>query len=673
MRYNNTSATTCATMHREEKNGTTTATLNGTVETSTAKDDYITHPRPERTNYNQGGRLKFFKDGKFILELERAREGERVSWVSVPRKTFWPPQSTPTSTPTYRQESSTSLSVSDDNSSIQSSPWQRDHSWKQTTPQRNLSKPLCFYYRRTRRTMTPSSSSSSPSPALNLNSHRKCHYRRPYYDIYVKLESTDCSSTLNVKTAENVGTTEGKLNAKCEPRSRGKFRSMGLLAIVQSLVERIGVNANVSSAVVNGIVSLGAIRTPPRQDVIVSPRKRFLREMDRDNKVTLDDNCQKRSRSKQTTTLSGNNNTTSSTPSSSSSLTINNTIAPSSIISTITSTIPLTSPNMNGTSSSAKSPSPTTNSTVAQPITTSTTTSIRASSSYSITSLLADDRPSSGSSGVGSSRGGRKGSPVATVASVITNTTPSHGYLGFGGAGHPAHVVPPSVEERLYTENVDRLRSIELSHADKRAAAAAASALAYNPLHPALAPPGPIAPLSSSYAAYLPYHHHPALYHPHHYPAAASTLSPMQYAALYATQHHIANVNSPRPSPYPHQHHPLPYVLPPSLHPPVAPQPSVAVTTSGVSRLLSGLHHHHHHSNSGSVWTTPSGLRQAGATVLPPPAMSSQSAIVDLSRLQQAPMHHQHSPVGTGNAVVGSTVHNDAPSDKPLNLSKNAG
>lgn len=52
----------------------------------------------------------FFLDGKFILELERAREGERVSWVSVNRKTFWPPQGTAASTPTYRQESSTSLS-----------------------------------------------------------------------------------------------------------------------------------------------------------------------------------------------------------------------------------------------------------------------------------------------------------------------------------------------------------------------------------------------------------------------------------------------------------------------------------------------------------------------------------------------------------------------------------
>lgn len=48
-------------------------------------------------------------DGKFILELERAKEGERVSWVSVPRKTFWPPQGVAT-TVTCKQEGSTSLS-----------------------------------------------------------------------------------------------------------------------------------------------------------------------------------------------------------------------------------------------------------------------------------------------------------------------------------------------------------------------------------------------------------------------------------------------------------------------------------------------------------------------------------------------------------------------------------
>lgn len=38
------------------------------------------------------------------------------------------------------------VSVSDDNSSIQSSPWQRDHCWKQPSPRRNISKELSLYY-----------------------------------------------------------------------------------------------------------------------------------------------------------------------------------------------------------------------------------------------------------------------------------------------------------------------------------------------------------------------------------------------------------------------------------------------------------------------------------------------------------------------------------------------
>jgi len=53
-----------------------------------------------------GGRLKFFKDGKFILELSHRRDGEKTTWFPVPKKTFWPP----TSTIPNRQESSTSLS-----------------------------------------------------------------------------------------------------------------------------------------------------------------------------------------------------------------------------------------------------------------------------------------------------------------------------------------------------------------------------------------------------------------------------------------------------------------------------------------------------------------------------------------------------------------------------------
>lgn len=40
------------------------------------------------------------------------------------------------------------LAVSDDNSSIQSSPWQRDHCWKQANPRRSISKEMSLYFYR---------------------------------------------------------------------------------------------------------------------------------------------------------------------------------------------------------------------------------------------------------------------------------------------------------------------------------------------------------------------------------------------------------------------------------------------------------------------------------------------------------------------------------------------
>lgn len=105
---------------------------------------------------NIGGRLKFFKNGKVILELARSKEGSKNGWISVPRKVFRTPSATSsTVTPTLatsitcsKNESLASLSFSDDNSSIQSSPWQREHSWKQQSPRKSISKAMSFYYQR---------------------------------------------------------------------------------------------------------------------------------------------------------------------------------------------------------------------------------------------------------------------------------------------------------------------------------------------------------------------------------------------------------------------------------------------------------------------------------------------------------------------------------------------
>ncbi|XP_034941077.1 protein hairless [Chelonus insularis] len=191
-----------------------------------------------------GGRLKFFKDGKFILELSHRRDGERTTWFPVPKKTFWPPAST---TPN-RQESSTSLSVSDDNSSIQSSPWQRDHCWKQTRPRRCTTTEFNFYYRRDPRTHL-----YAPSRLLV----RKC--RRPLDPTPLQLvteSGASCQKPSN-KTSKNIET--------------GKA-----LSFIIDKLSRLDPN-------------------------VVSPRKRILRELER---VTLEDQASKRRATPQPITLS---------------------------------------------------------------------------------------------------------------------------------------------------------------------------------------------------------------------------------------------------------------------------------------------------------------------------------------------------------------------------------
>ncbi|XP_037891801.1 protein hairless [Glossina fuscipes] len=126
------------------------------------------------SNQIYGGRLQFFKDGKFILELARSKDGDKSGWVSVPREdnTIPSPARSSTIIPSAsitgatqsllaaspaaltggvgfpKNECSNSLSFSDDNSSIQSSPWQRDHCWKQVTPRKNASKEMSLFYQR---------------------------------------------------------------------------------------------------------------------------------------------------------------------------------------------------------------------------------------------------------------------------------------------------------------------------------------------------------------------------------------------------------------------------------------------------------------------------------------------------------------------------------------------
>ncbi|XP_017776292.1 PREDICTED: protein hairless isoform X2 [Nicrophorus vespilloides] len=333
--------TSCTKMIKEEKD-----VLNGNGECTTEDA-----PRTNNCN-SHGGRLKFFKDGKFILELESAREGERVSWVSVPRKTFWPPQGTASSTPSYRQESSTSLS--DDNSSIQSSPWQRDHSWKQSNPRKNLSKELMFLYYR---------------PAGLRFTKTGAKRRRRSHDS--PKESSPQNNSL-------------MCNNKRQP----------LLAVIQTLLEKL---------------SSGS---PRSETAVVSPRKRILRELETDCRLLKNvDSGQKRSRGKPTT-------------------------VPSSIVK-------MTSPvRMNGTN--AEPPGQVTAATPTRPA--------RNNTSYSITSILSEDRKP-------------KASPTHSPSHFSPGPASS---VGVHQHQYSAGAATPTPEERWFTESVDKLRSIELSHSEAK-------------------------------------------------------------------------------------------------------------------------------------------------------------------------------------------------------------
>ncbi|XP_077301182.1 transcriptional corepressor hairless [Arctopsyche grandis] len=291
-------------------------------------------PPPPHTPATHGGRLKFFKDGKFILELARAHD----AWVSVPRRTFWPPTPhsaapappPPTSTPPaaapQNHERAPSLSVSDDNSSIQSSPWQRDHCWKQSTPQRGLSKELTGLYLRP----------VELPPALLMMPSARRKRRRPFDVTLVTLPNglpvhtsngtgshspENCSDEVDngrkvnspalddhksAPLEKHVGKfkffkhssepVRGRVTYRVYKKSKKFKKRKELCKIVDTLNDKlaaqpVSVTAKLSSAF------------NCKQDaahMMVSPRKRILREFER---VSLEDKANKRPRSRNTTVL----------------------------------------------------------------------------------------------------------------------------------------------------------------------------------------------------------------------------------------------------------------------------------------------------------------------------------------------------------------------------------
>ncbi|KAK7863306.1 hypothetical protein R5R35_004378 [Gryllus longicercus] len=251
-----------------------------------------TPPELDRNTTISGGRLKFFKDGKFILELSHRKEGDRMSWVPVPKKTYWPLSAAGTP----RQESSTSLSVSDDNSSVQSSPWQRDHCWKQSAPQQGISKEMTFFMQ--------AHQSVKEYRNLHFYSHDIRRKRRcPYEPIDISVMNSISVNTTKLTKVKKGGHSRAKLSV-----------------IVQTLLEKVSgpsgeslagssSNSSSSSGSVPSQVRTVNITSGRMDPSIISPRKRILREMER---VSLDDSSSSKRRARTTSALSLNNNGSSS-------------------------------------------------------------------------------------------------------------------------------------------------------------------------------------------------------------------------------------------------------------------------------------------------------------------------------------------------------------------------
>lgn len=264
-----------------------------------------------------------FLDGKFILELVRgcAREGERPGWVSVPRKTFWPPAAAPATPPAGPLPPSASLSVSDDNSSVQSSPWQRDHCWKQTAPRKNVSKELAMYYcrpstltiaiidaasrskRRRPYDMTALDGQVNGTPARRGLANGVCEKKRNGDVSSPEITTSTCrgedivDGTVRAKPQTDDAWTDYdrekyyhmKLKKPYQYRklraykkTRSALRRKDLTRIINKLHERLpSLPAPVNAKLVNC----------RQEHMMVSPRKRILRELER---VSLEDQSTKR-------------------------------------------------------------------------------------------------------------------------------------------------------------------------------------------------------------------------------------------------------------------------------------------------------------------------------------------------------------------------------------------
>ncbi|KAK8391972.1 hypothetical protein O3P69_017526 [Scylla paramamosain] len=223
-----------------------------------------------------GGRLTFFKEGKFLLELSHRTEmGAPAGWVPVKSKTYWPPPSSTTTTTTQhplRHDTPTSQSVSDDCSSLNSSPWTSDHIRKQPLPR-------------------PARGPAAPALAAAFWFHCPPDARVQRRKLPVGRRRRN--PLLQVPPDEKVVEKTAKVESKAEGDRKVKVEGEGAVgkgaARLEKLVRLLWVGLRVEADVSlhsvleqRGGAGGGGEALDP---TFVSPRKRYLRQMETDQDV----------------------------------------------------------------------------------------------------------------------------------------------------------------------------------------------------------------------------------------------------------------------------------------------------------------------------------------------------------------------------------------------------
>lgn len=212
-----------------------------------------------------GGRLTFFKEGKFLLELShRTDMGAPAGWVPVKSKTYWPPPSSATTTTTQhplRHDTPTSQSVSDDCSSLNSSPWTGEHLRKQLTPRRSKAfvlQQVSFHWH---------------ALPFTRNIRKKIRYRRnPFVYINGPVGCWDpTEETFVSRRTVKSECNESALNEK-------KYK---LEAQIVLLGSKLGYKVDTVTSI-QALFEKPVVNAEVVDPTFVSPRKRYLRQMETD-------------------------------------------------------------------------------------------------------------------------------------------------------------------------------------------------------------------------------------------------------------------------------------------------------------------------------------------------------------------------------------------------------